>query len=142
MTQLELIVRPHVKKFIQGIYQTKAGCTYVPENSSLYKLIKLAVLEPQKSVNSMGSTPLIINGPFQFVEGMDIKNKLTRLDTDIDRMFKEQLLWTIAIAIASGESAYSTCRDYLYHFKISKNEYDLSVAYRHYQRSKGTTSKL
>jgi hypothetical protein len=143
--QFTIDVFPHVKKFILKTYPsavTRKNTVKVEEYTTLGKCITLALREPASKENNgqyrsrLTETITLILTKKQAELGPRA-HKLMRINTDIDRVFKEHLLNHIAM---SPFPPYAACRNFLSHFGIDENEYSLEVAHRFYQRSKDELS--
>jgi hypothetical protein len=141
--QFTIDVFPHVKKFILKTFpaSVERGAVKVEEYNTLGKYVTLALREPAGAENNdqyrdrlTASITLILTKK-QSQLGPRL-HKLMRINTDLDRVFKEHLLSWIAALSASGIAPYTACRMFLEYYGIDESEYSLEAAHRFYQRAK------
>jgi hypothetical protein len=142
--QFTIDVFPHVKKFILKTYPstgTDKGSVKVEEYTTLGKYVTLALREPAGAENNgqyrdrLTTTITIVLTKKQSQLGPRL-HKLMRINTDIDRVFKEHMLTWINAHQECGVPPYTACRLFLEYYKIDESEYSLEAAHRFYQRTK------
>jgi hypothetical protein len=113
----------------------------VEEYTSLGKYVTLALREPAGAENNgqyrdrLTTTITIVLTKKQSQLGPRL-HKLMRINTDMDRVFKDHLLTSIYMLSGTGIAPYSACRMFLAYYGIDESEYSLEAAHRFYQRSK------
>jgi hypothetical protein len=114
-------VFPHIKKFILKNHDATNGSIKVENNDQFRdRLTTTLTLELTKKQTQLG--PRV--------------SKLMRVNTDMDRVFKEHLLCWIKAQSALGIPPFTACRTFLEYYAIDESEYSLEAAHRFYQRSK------
>lgn len=143
--QFTIDVYPHVRKFILKMYpSTSNRGVKVEEYTTLGKYVTLALREPTSAENNdqyrdrLTATITLHLTSKQSQLGPRLC-KLMRINTDMDRVFKEHLISWINALRESGIPPYSACRKFLQYYGIEENEYPLEAAHRYFQRVKSNT---
>jgi hypothetical protein len=134
-------VFPHIKKFILKNHDATNGSIKVEEYTTLGKYVTLALREPATAENNDQfrdrlTTTLTLELTKKQTQLGPRVSKLMRVNTDMDRVFKEHLLCWIKAQSALGIPPFTACRTFLEYYAIDESEYSLEAAHRFYQRSK------
>lgn len=142
MREFKIYVFKHVHKFMLQTYPHQRGTFTCYENTELGKLVTLALIktttEKLRSIEDKDRArqmaTIIIKLNSAQVNHSPRLYKLSRLNLDMDDIFKQRLLLWIAAQRNLGSSVRSACINFLEHYGIEEKEYSLATAYKFWQR--------
>jgi hypothetical protein len=132
-------------KFVSKQYGQRSPIQ-VDENTAMGKFITLSLLDrrpwkeyasfntPERSDKLSASLKIILTK--EQSEMAVRKSKLLRINTDLDRLFKEHMITFIEALRTNGIPASHACKQFLRYFHIEETEYSFDAAYKHYKRQK------
>jgi hypothetical protein len=139
---------PHLKKFIQKNYHHDTSQPiYVDEHSTFGKLITLALRDSRswKEFDSyheerkMDTITIVLTLQQSYLSARQYR--LRRLNIDLDKLFKENLVQWIRSQMALGSNASAACRSFLAFYDLSESEFSQENAYKVWQRDNDKKQK-
>lgn len=134
-------VYPHVKKFILKYYKLSDPAR--TEEYNAFGKSVTAALRDNRTISEnndqyrdrLTATLTLLLTKDQAQLGPRIP-KLTRINVDMDRLFKDHMISWIHALQVSGLAPFNACKMFLQYYGIDDSEYSLDAAYKFWQRSK------
>lgn len=146
--QYTISVFPHVKKFMLKTFPHDNGVFKIEEWNTLGSLVTLCLIDNRAWKNRNFSNDddyfkdklteqitIILNK--EQMELSPREYKLMRVNSEMNRLFKEHLFTWVHSQYKVGMPAHKACRSFLEYYKLDPDgtEYNIDNAYKAWQRS-------
>jgi hypothetical protein len=146
-------VFPHVKKFMIKTFPHQNGIFKIEEWSTLGSLVTLCLIDNRSWKDRNFSDDyfkehltekIIVRLNKEQLERSPREYKLIRINSEINRLFKEHLVTWIRSQYKVGIPAHQACRSFLEYYKLDPDgtEYNIDNAYKAWQRSQSKKDKI
>lgn len=139
---ISIDVYPHIKKFAGKMYlRNKQGAFICTETTMLGLFVRMALVDKESWAspdNDQARDRLTATIQVQLTTEQARLSprlyKLKRVNTLLDRAFKDAMICSILTQKSSGVPILPACKVFLEYYNIDENEYSVDNCYKHWQR--------